>query len=119
LAEISNLDKQPLEPATNKPANPVTAANLPVVTEEFTAISMKIKVSIEDEDDSSSTILPDPLSNLQDYKEKLLLHNPTMIASSMASKEYNDFSKLFVLIGQFILHAQSKSTPKNINWKTI
>jgi hypothetical protein len=36
LAEILNLDKQLLEPTTNKPANPVTA-NLPVlVTEEFT-----------------------------------------------------------------------------------
>jgi hypothetical protein len=46
LAEISNLDKQPLEPATNKPADPVTA-NLPAVTEEFTAISTKIEISID------------------------------------------------------------------------
>jgi hypothetical protein len=46
LAEISNLDKQPLELATNKPADPVTA-NLPAVTEEFTAISTKIEISID------------------------------------------------------------------------
>eukprot|EP00978_Attheya_sp_CCMP212_P038080 scaffold185462_cov54-Attheya_sp.AAC.1 len=54
LDEISNLDKEPLE---QKPANPVNA-NLPVVTEEFTAISTKIEVSIEDEDNSSSTNYP-------------------------------------------------------------
>eukprot|EP00978_Attheya_sp_CCMP212_P019845 scaffold56233_cov76-Attheya_sp.AAC.3 len=56
LAEISNLDKQPLEPTTNKPANPVTA-NLPVhdvVTEKFTTISMKIEVLRIEEQDSPS-----------------------------------------------------------------
>ena len=32
-------------------------------------------------------------SNLQDHKEKLLLHDPTMFASSVANKEYHYFSK--------------------------
>jgi hypothetical protein len=114
LAEILNLDKQPLEPTTNKPANPVTA-NLPVlVTEEFTTISSKIEVSIKEQD--SPTSLPNtPLlhiktppsfpcishsegyggtstilihlkfSTLQAHKKKLLLHDPTLIASSMAT----------------------------------
>ena len=70
LAEISNLDKQPLAPATNKPANPVTA-NLPVVTEEFTTISKKIEVSIEEE--TSSTILPAD-TTLSEVKTPHILH---------------------------------------------
>jgi hypothetical protein len=67
---------------------------------------------------TSTVLVHFKFSTLQDHKEKLLLHHdPMMITSSVASTEYNDFSILFFLIGQFILHAQS--TPKNINWITF
>eukprot|EP00978_Attheya_sp_CCMP212_P008233 scaffold19253_cov49-Attheya_sp.AAC.2 len=68
LAEILNLDKQPLEPTTTKPANPVTANlpvqhDVPVVTEEFITISTSIEVSIEEQD--SPTSLPDTATSSQ------------------------------------------------------
>eukprot|EP00978_Attheya_sp_CCMP212_P007894 scaffold18349_cov50-Attheya_sp.AAC.2 len=41
-------------------------------------------------------------STLPDHKEKLLLHDPTMITSSVASKEYNAFSNFFALIHPYL-----------------
>jgi hypothetical protein len=45
-------------------------------------------------------------------QELLLQHDSTMLESSVASKEYIDFYKMFALLGQF--NIQGQSTPKNI-----
>jgi hypothetical protein len=130
LAEISNLEKQPLELTTNKPANPVPA-NLPVrhdvdlVTEEFITISTNIEVSIEEQDSPIS--LPDTHTSSQVKTPPFpcISHSDAYGGTSTGLVHLkfstlqdklllHDFSKLIALIGQFILHAQSN--PKNINW---
>jgi hypothetical protein len=48
-----------------------------------------------------------------EHKQELLLqHDSTMLESSVASKEYIDFYKMFTLLGQFTF--QGQSTPNNV-----